>query len=58
MITGIGYRTYLFFACCIVLALVFAYLFVPETKGVAMEAMYLTFWSRCFHLGYEGVEEL
>lgn len=43
MITGIGYGTFLFFACCTVLAFVFAYLFVPETKGVAMEDMHLIF---------------
>ena len=43
MITGIGYGTFLFFACCTALAFVFAYLFVPETKGVAMEDMHLIF---------------
>lgn len=43
MINGIGYGTFLFFACCTALALVFAYLFVPETKGVGMEDMDLIF---------------
>ncbi|KAJ5087801.1 hypothetical protein N7456_011417 [Penicillium angulare] len=43
MIKGIGYGTFLFFACCIVLALLFAYFFIPETKGVAMEDMDLIF---------------
>jgi hypothetical protein len=43
MITGIEYGTFLFFASCTVLAFVFAYLFVPETKGVAMEDMHLIF---------------
>lgn len=43
MITGIGYGTFLFFACCTVLAFIFAYLFVPETKGVSMEDMHLIF---------------
>lgn len=45
MITGIGYGTFLFFACCTVLAFAFAYLFVPETKGVSMEDMHLIFGS-------------
>lgn len=43
MITGIGYGTFLFFACCTVLATIFAFLFIPETKGVGMEDMDLIF---------------
>lgn len=43
MIDGIGYGTFLFFACCTVVAFVFAYLCIPETKGVVMEDMKLLF---------------
>ena len=43
MVRGIGYGTFLFFGSCTVLAFVFAYLFVPETKGVVMEDMDLIF---------------
>ncbi|KAF2084976.1 putative sugar transporter [Saccharata proteae CBS 121410] len=43
MISGIGYGTFLFFGSCTVAAFVFAYLFVPETKGVALEDMELIF---------------
>jgi MFS family permease len=43
MVLDIKYGTFLFFGCCTVLAIVFAYLFVPETKGVALEDMDLIF---------------
>ena len=33
----------MFFGCCTVIAIVFAWLFVPETKGVQMEDMDLIF---------------
>lgn len=39
MIASIKYGTFYFFAACTVVALVFAYLFVPETKGVLLEDM-------------------
>ncbi|KAF2655721.1 general substrate transporter [Lophiostoma macrostomum CBS 122681] len=43
MVLGIKYGTFLFFGCCTVLAIIFAWLFVPETKGVALEDMDLIF---------------
>ncbi|KAJ4304629.1 hypothetical protein N0V90_000155 [Kalmusia sp. IMI 367209] len=43
MVLGIKYGTFLFFGCCTVLAIVFAWLFVPETKGVQLEDMDLIF---------------
>jgi MFS family permease len=43
MVLGIKYGTFLFFGSCTVLAIVFAYLFVPETKGVQLEDMDLIF---------------
>jgi MFS family permease len=43
MVLGIKYGTFLFFGCCTVLAIAFAWFFVPETKGVALEDMDLIF---------------
>ncbi|KAH7031468.1 general substrate transporter [Microdochium trichocladiopsis] len=43
MILGISYGTFLFFGACTVVAIVFAWLFVPETKGVQLEDMDLLF---------------
>ncbi|OAA59733.1 Sugar/inositol transporter [Niveomyces insectorum RCEF 264] len=43
MINAMGYGTYLFYAVWIVIAFFFAYFFVPETKGVALEDMDLLF---------------
>lgn len=43
MISGIQYGTFFFFGACAVLAVVFAFLFVPETKGVVLEDMELLF---------------
>lgn len=43
MINGIQYGMFLFFGACAVVAFVFAWLFVPETKGVALEDMELLF---------------
>ncbi|KAF2645786.1 general substrate transporter [Massarina eburnea CBS 473.64] len=43
MIIGITYGTFIFFGSCTVLAFIFAYLFVPETKGVSLEDMDLMF---------------
>ncbi|KAF2119067.1 general substrate transporter [Lophiotrema nucula] len=39
MVLGIKYGTFLFFGVCTVLAIIFAYLFVPETKGGQLEDM-------------------
>ena len=39
MVTGIQFGTFYFFAACALVALVFACLFVPETKGVPLEDM-------------------
>jgi MFS family permease len=43
MIVNITYGTFIFFGACIVASFIFAYLFVPETKGVALEDMDLMF---------------
>lgn len=43
MIASIKYGTFYFFGACTIVALVFAYLFVPETKGVPMENMGVLF---------------
>ena len=43
MIIGIKYGTFLFFGACTVLAIAFAWFFVPETKGVQLEDMDLIF---------------
>ncbi|KAF4544943.1 Sugar/inositol transporter [Lasiodiplodia theobromae] len=43
MVANITYGTFLFFGACTVAAFIFAYLFVPETKGVALEDMDLLF---------------
>ncbi|KAL5337258.1 hypothetical protein BJX70DRAFT_399903 [Aspergillus crustosus] len=43
MVETITFGTFYFFAACTIVALVFAYLFVPETKGVPLEEMDLLF---------------
>lgn len=43
MILGISYGTFLFFGACTVVAIVFFWFFVPETKGVQLEDMSLLF---------------
>lgn len=43
MVASIKYGTFYFFGSCTVVALVFAYLFVPETKGVPLEDMGVLF---------------
>lgn len=43
MVLGITYGTFLFFGCCTVLAVLFAWYFVPETKNVQLEDMDLLF---------------
>lgn len=43
MIKGITYGTFLFFGTCAVVAWLFAFFFVPETKGVVLEDMELLF---------------
>ena len=43
MIANITYGAFFFFAACIVVAFVFTYLLVPETKGISMEMMDLLF---------------
>jgi Sugar (and other) transporter len=39
MISNIGYGTYLFFGSCTICMTVWAYFFVPETKGRTLESM-------------------
>jgi len=43
MISNIGYGTYLFFGSCTILMTIWAYFFVPETKGRTLESMDLLF---------------
>ncbi|KAJ4301119.1 hypothetical protein N0V90_003209 [Kalmusia sp. IMI 367209] len=43
MIAGITYGTFIFFGSCTIVAFFFAYFFVPETKGVALEDMDIIF---------------
>lgn len=43
MVACITYGTFIFFGSCTVVAIVFAFLFVPETKGVPLEDMDLIF---------------
>ena len=43
MIASIKYGTFYFFGACTIVALVFAYLFIPETKGVPLEDMGVLF---------------
>lgn len=43
MITNIKYGTFIFFGCCTVVGFVFAYLCVPETKGIPLEDMDILF---------------
>ncbi|CAI7678129.1 unnamed protein product [Penicillium pancosmium] len=43
MVASIKYGTFYFFGSCTVVASVFAYLFVPETKGVPLEDMGVLF---------------
>lgn len=42
MLVGIKWGAFVFFGTCTVAALVFAYLFVPETKGVPLEGKSLS----------------
>ncbi|KAJ5728757.1 sugar transporter [Penicillium malachiteum] len=43
MIASIKHGTFYFFGACTLVALVFAYLFVPETKGIPLEDMGVLF---------------
>ncbi|OJZ86490.1 hypothetical protein ASPFODRAFT_134286, partial [Aspergillus luchuensis CBS 106.47] len=43
MIASIKYGTFCFFGACTIVALVFAYLFVPEPKGVPLEDVGILF---------------
>lgn len=43
MMANISYGTFLFFGACTVLGFTFAYLFVPETRGIPLEDMDLLF---------------
>ncbi len=39
MITSLGYGTYMFFGSLMVVMGVWAYFFIPETKGLSLEEM-------------------
>jgi Sugar (and other) transporter len=39
MVIGLGYGTYIFFACFCALAAIFSYFLVPKTAGKTLEQM-------------------
>ena len=39
MYTSMGYGVYIFFASCLILASIYAYFFIHETKGLRMDQM-------------------
>lgn len=43
MISGIGFGTYVFFACFCLLALIWVYFCIPETSGRSLEQMDFVF---------------
>lgn len=49
MLATIGYGTYIFFAVFCLLAFLFTYFFVPETKGKSLEDMDLVFGDMAAH---------
>lgn len=49
MLATLGYGTYIFFAAFCLLALLFTYLFVPETKGKSLEDMDIVFGDTVAH---------
>lgn len=49
MLATLGYGTYIFFAVFCLLALVFTYFFVPETKGKSLEDMDVVFGDMAAH---------
>jgi hypothetical protein len=59
MVLSITYGTFIFFGACTVVAFIFAYFFVPETKGVNLEDMDILFgagapvWARAARKRYE-----
>ncbi|KAF2729167.1 general substrate transporter [Polyplosphaeria fusca] len=63
MIAGITYGTFIFFGSCTVVAFFFAFFFVPETKGVALEDMDIMFgngapiWARAARKRYDEAHE-
>ncbi|KIW18583.1 hypothetical protein PV08_02871 [Exophiala spinifera] len=63
MVASITYGIFFFFGACTVVAMVFAYLFVPETKGVSLEDMDLLFdkdssvWAKNSYKKYKELKE-
>ncbi|EXK78915.1 MFS transporter, SP family, sugar:H+ symporter [Fusarium oxysporum f. sp. raphani 54005] len=49
MLATIGWGTYIFFAAFCLLAFLFTYFFVPETRGKSLEDMDLVFGDTAFH---------
>lgn len=39
MYSSMGYGVYIFFATCLIVASIYAYFFIPETKGVRIDQM-------------------
>jgi len=39
MYTSMGYGVYIFFASCLICASVYAFFFIPETKGLRIDQM-------------------
>ena len=49
MLEQLGWGTYIFFAAFCLLALVFTYFFVPETRGKSLEDMDMVFGDTAAH---------
>lgn len=49
MFETLGYGTYVFFGCWAVVAVIFTYFFVPETKGKSLEEMDMVFGDNAAH---------
>ncbi|KAG9497337.1 hypothetical protein J7337_012132 [Fusarium musae] len=49
MLTNLGWGTYIFFAAFCLLAFIFTYFFVPETRGKSLEDMDLVFGDTASH---------
>jgi MFS family permease len=63
MVASIKYGIFFFFAACTLVALVIAYLFVPETKGIPLEDMDLLFgkegsiWAKKAYANYKAARD-
>ncbi|KAI9310372.1 general substrate transporter [Dichotomocladium elegans] len=58
MLEGIGFGTYIFFACFCFLSLIFVWFFVPETKGRTLEEMDELFGGKTAKLDKEILQRI